>query len=303
MAETKCRLEEAAIPGPREDSRGVSAGNGLALSVLVRFAAASLIGLLACAQPKVAPRTPISSTCEPHRIGKVDIAGADGADEQHALAPLRVLEGTLDNPTRARRVANLATEALRTIGYPRAQIALDRGAGCGVELHAHVTLGPRFRIAKIQFVTDDTFPAKRRLALIEDALGTVNTVGGVYVADRLDAALAELQKRYRDAGWARAEIATFEADYDDAKGEVSLRIPIKSGQRYKIGRIRAINARGAAPEIFDALGVEEGQPFDRASLSAGLARARARIDHHIRMRAVISDDRGTIDIEAIVERD
>jgi outer membrane protein assembly factor BamA len=269
----------------------------------VRFVAASLVGLLACAQPEVAPRTPITSTCEPHRIGRVDIQGADSAEAQHALAPLAVLEGTLDNPLRAQRVAGLATEALRTIGYPRAQIALDRGAGCGVELTARVTLGPRFRIAKIQFVTDDKFPQKRRLALIEDALGTVNTVGGVYVSDRLDAALADLQKRYRDAGWARAEIATFEADYDDAKGEVSLTIPIKSGQRFKIGAIRAINARGAAGELFDALGIEEGQPYDKASLTAGLARARRRIDQHIRMRAVISDDRGTIDIEAIVERD
>lgn len=245
----------------------------------------------------------MSSTCEPHRIGKVDIQGAEDADARHALAPLAVLEGTLDNPLRAERVASLATEALRTIGYPRAQIALDRGAGCGVELRARVTLGPKFRIAKIQFVTDDKFPAKRRLALIEDALGTVNTVGGVYVADRLDAALAELQKRYRDAGWARAEIATFEADYDDTRGEVSLKIPIKSGQKFKIGRIRAINARGVAGELFDALGIEEGQPYDKASLTAGLSRARRRIDHHIRMRAVISDETGTIDIEAIVERE
>lgn len=233
----------------------------------------------------------------------VDITGADGADAQRALAPLRVLEGTLDNPKRAERVAALASEALQTIGYPRAQIALDRGAGCGVELRARVTLGPKFRIAKIQFVTDDTFPAKRRLALIEDVFGTINTVGGVYIADRLDAALAELQKRYRDAGWARAEIATFAADYDDVKGEVSLTIPIKSGQRFKIGRIRAINARGAAGEIFDALGLEEGEPYSKASLTAGLARARARIDHQIRMRAVISDELGTIDIEAIVERE
>lgn len=269
----------------------------------MRLAVTSLVGLLSCAQPEVAPRTPISSTCEPNRIGKVDIQGADSADVRHALAPIAVLEGTLDNPLRADRVASLATEALRTIGYPRAQIALDRSAGCGVELTAKVTLGPRFRIAKIQFVTDDKFPAKRRLALIESALGTVNTIGGVYVADKLDSALAELQKRYRDAGWARAEIATFEADYDDVKGEVSLTIPIKSGQKFTIGRIRAINARGAAGEIFDALGIEEGQPYEKASLRAGLERARKRIDHHIRMRAVIDDDTGTIDIEAIVERE
>lgn len=272
----------------------------------MRLAAASLVGLLACARPERALRTPaapVAALCEPHRIGKVDLVGADRPEVRRALAPLAVLEGTLDNPTRAQRVAALATEALRTIGYPRAQIVLDRGAGCGVELAARVTLGPRYRIAKIQFVTDDTFPAKRRLALIEDALGTVNTVGGVYVADRLDAALAELQKRYRDAGWARAEIQTFAADYDDARGEVSLTIPIKSGQKFTIGRIRAIGARGVAGELFDALGLEEGQPYDKALLTAGLARARQRLDQHIRMRAVISDETGTVDIEAIVERE
>ncbi|MFN0246568.1 MAG: POTRA domain-containing protein [Kofleriaceae bacterium] len=276
----------------------------------MRLASASLVGLLACAPTEAPPRTPTppttqpaaSATCAPHRIGKVGFHGADSAEATAALAPLAVLEGTLDNPKRAERVASLATEALRTIGYPRAKIVLDRGAGCGVELEVRATLGPKFRIAKIQFVTDDTFPARRRLALIESALGTVNTVGGVYVADRLDTALADLQKRYRDAGWARAEISTFAADYDDARGEVSLTIPIQSGRRYTIGRIRAINARGFAGELFDALGVEEGEHFDKASLTAGLARARTRIDHRIRMRAVISDETGTIDIEAIVER-
>jgi outer membrane protein insertion porin family len=299
---TRCRLEEALGTGPVEQARAVSDGRAVALPPGVRLATASLVGLLACAQTEALPRTPITETCEPNRIGKVDIEGANSADARRALAPIAVLEGTLDNPHRAERVATLATEALRTIGYPRAQIALDRGAGCGVELHAQVTLGPKFRIAKIQFLTDDTFPQKRRLALIEDALGTINTVGGVYVADKLDLALAELQKRYRDAGWARAEIATFAADYDDAKGEVSLTIPIKSGPQFTIGTVRTIGARGFSGEIFDALGLERGQVYEKSALTAGLARARKRIDHHIRMRAVIDDETGTIDVEAIVER-
>ena len=258
------------------------------------------LGLAACARP--APQAPIAAVCTPERIGNVAIHGGVEKDARAALAPVAVLEGTLDNPARAERVATLATEALRAEGYPRAAVALERKPGCGVELVAHVTLGPRYRIGVIQFETDDDFPADRRLALIEDALGKVNTVGGTYVADRLDGGIAELQRRYRDEGWATATVGRAEADYDDVTGKVALRIPIHAGPRFKIGVIRAIGARGEGRQIFDALGLGKGEYYDRAALTEGLARARKRLDKRIRVRAVVSKERGTIDLDAIVVR-
>jgi outer membrane protein assembly factor BamA len=96
------------------------------------------------------------------------------------------------------RIAAAATDSLHARGYARASLHVSR-AGCG--LAVEVALGTRYKISHIEFITDDAFPATTRLATLEDSLGTVNTVGGLYVADRMDASLERLQHRYRDAGW------------------------------------------------------------------------------------------------------
>jgi hypothetical protein len=237
--------------------------------------------------------------CVAERIARVDIEGARGHTD--ALAPLAVLQGTLDDPRRTERVVRVATTALRAAGYARATIDLAREDRCGVSLTATVTLGPRFRIGAITFVTDDAFPAASRLSLIEDSLGTVNTVGGLYAADRLDHSLAELRRRYRDAGWARASIGTVEADYDDSSGRVSLRIPINAGPRFRIGAVSAVNAGADGDKLFAALGLEEGSYYDRDKLRTGIRRARRVLGRGIRIRAVIAPG-DAIDVEAVVGR-
>lgn len=130
---------------------------------------------------------PISTNCDPGRIRDVWVDGAT----RRSLAPLIVLEGTLDDPPRTERVTAVATESLREHGFANASIAITRSLSCGVDLHVAVTLGPRYHISQINFATTDAFPQTERFAAIEDALGTVNVVGGVYLEDRLVRALDE----------------------------------------------------------------------------------------------------------------
>src|SRR5207237_2718373 len=130
------------------------------------------------------PKT--TAPCWADRIGSVTVSGAPAA----AVAQLAVLEGTLDEPARTDRIAQVALDALRGQGYSRATLAVTRTPGCFVDLHVAVTLGARYRIATIAFDTEDGFPAGERLAVIEDALGTVNTVGGVYIEYRMQRGLA-----------------------------------------------------------------------------------------------------------------
>src|SRR5690606_31278930 len=160
----------------------------------------------------------------PSRIGEVKVTGATPGD----LPALAVLQGTHDDPARTARVAAAAVLALRWRGYARASIDVARQVGCFVELRIAVALGPRFRIARIEFQTDDAFPARERLAVIEDPLGTVNTVGGVHIDYRLRRALGGLERRYRDAGWLDAEIGAPRAAYDGA-GAVRISIPVDAG--------------------------------------------------------------------------
>ncbi|HEX7841947.1 MAG TPA: hypothetical protein VF469_30965, partial [Kofleriaceae bacterium] len=167
---------------------------------------------------------PPATPCSLHRVGDVLVTGAPAS-----LVPqLAVLEGTLDDPERTERIARVATDGLRAQGYADAAIAVARRPGCRVDLHVAVALGRRYRIARIAFDTDDAFPAAERLAVIEDALGTVNTVGGVYIEYRMKRALAELERRYHDAGWLDARLGDPRATYDPA-GTVAVRIPVIAG--------------------------------------------------------------------------
>jgi outer membrane protein assembly factor BamA len=224
----------------------------------------------------------------------------DGAPRS-AVAPLAVLEGTLDDPPRTERVTAIATEALRTAGYARATLAVTRTLQCGIDLRVAVTLGPRFRIARIDFETTDAFPIGERFAAIEDALGTVNVVGGVYVEDRLIRALEDLRRRYHDAGWLDAAIAAPRATYD-AHGDVSIAIPITPGERFKIGNVTATGGnRTSRVAALEAIGLRGGEWYDGATIRTGLERASRELDRKIDLRTDIVKAKAVIDVVAVVE--
>lgn len=244
----------------------------------------------------VDPRPPIAKVCAANRIGEVIVEGAP----RRALAPLVVLEGTLDDRSRVERIAKVAAEGLRARGYLEAEISISREAGCGTDLVAEVALGPKVRIARIAFDTDDEFPAATRLALIEDALGTVNTVGGIYVEERLRRALRELRKRYADAGWLDAKISAPRTTLAD-DGTLTVTVPIDSGPRFKIGTVRAVGGGKANREVISALGLREGEYYDKSLVRAGIARARKQLDRPIQVRVEFAEGRTEVDVEAIVE--
>lgn len=258
------------------------------------------LGVISCGHPAAPPAHPaVAARCSIMRVGKVAVTGA-AATQVPALA---VLEGTIDDRARTERIVAVATEQLQAAGYARAAIAVTRTQGCFTDLEVAVTLGPRFAISEIEFATTDEFPARERLAALEDALGTVNTVGGVFVEYRLRRALARLQERYRDAGWLEAEIAPPIARFDDST--ISLVIPIAPGPRF---RISAIRARGAGAEaraaVLGEIRLEPGAWYDGPAIRTGIERARRKLDRWVDLRTVrkiVSIDRGVIEVEAVLE--
>ena len=235
----------------------------------------------------------VAAPCSPRRIGEVTVTGATAAD----VPALAVLQGTLDDPARTERVIAAAAEALRWRGYARASIDVAREAGCFVELRVAVALGPRFQIARIDFQTADEFPAGERLAAIEDALGTVNTIGGVHIDYRLRRALDGLERRYRDAGWLDAKIGAPRSAYDDT-GAVRVAIPINAGPRYRIGAIRARGANARTRRaLLEELGVDPGAYYDGPALRRGIERARRRLDRGVELRTSLTGG-DEIEIEA-----
>lgn len=217
-----------------------------------------------------------------------------------AVPQLAVLEGTLDDPDRTGRIARSATDALRAQGYAGAAIDVVRRPGCRIALDVAVALGRRYRIARIAFDTDDAFPGAERLAVIEDALGTVNTVGGVYIEYRMVRALVELERRYRDAGWLDARLGPARPTYDPA-GTVTVRIPVTAGQRFRIGSVRAIGAGPLAREtVLQSLGLHAGDYYDGPRVRSAIERARKKLARWVELRTRVADSRAEIDLEAIV---
>lgn len=262
----------------------------------VRAHVLALTAVAACRVP-AQDLPPVASPCAFNRIGEVTVTGAPRA----AVPQLVVLEGTIDDPERTARVADTALGALRTAGYARARLAITRRTGCRIDLAVAVTLGPRYQIASIAFETDDEFPGAARLAALEDALGTVNTIGGVYVEYRMIRALAELERRYRDAGWLEARLGPPRASYDPS-GSVAIAIPVDAGQRF---RIASVKASGATPlaraAVLQTLGIRTGDFFDGPSIRTAIERARHKLARWVELRTNIADDRPEVELEAIVE--
>lgn len=260
---------------------------------------ARLLTLSLIAACRVAPGAypPVATPCAFNRVGGVTVTGAP----RDAVPQLTVLEGTLDDPDRTARIAELATGALRARGYARAALAFTRRTGCGVDLSVAVTLGPRYRIATIAFDTSDAFPGADRLAVIEDALGTVNTIGGVYIEYRMKRALAELERRYRDAGWLEARLGAPRTTYDP-RGTVAIEIPVTAGRRFRIGSVKAVGAGpGTREAVLQTLGLHAGDYYNGPSIRSAIERARHKLARRVELRTNVADDRPEIDLEAIVE--
>jgi outer membrane protein assembly factor BamA len=254
----------------------------------------AVIGCGRAAAPQLAP---VATPCTEMRVGTVTVVGAS----RSAVAALAILEGTIDDPARTARILETARQTLQFQGYAHATVSLSRQIACFADLHVAVDLGPKFHIDRIEFQTTDGFPAAERLAVIEDALGTVNTVGGVYIQYRLERALAGLERRYHDAGWLEAKIAPPAAHYDD-HGAVTVSIPVDAGPRFRVGAIRARGAGAAArATVLEEIGLEPGAWYDGPTIRNGIARARRKLDRGVELRTSVSSDRGEIELEAVLE--
>jgi outer membrane protein assembly factor BamA len=279
----------------RERVRGLTRGAPLAPTTVMRLGLMAYViwlGVISCGGAAIPVRPAITTPCSVMRVGKVAVTGAPSSQ----VAALAVLEGTIDDRTRTDRIVAVAAERLRALGYARAQIAVTRKPGCFTDLDVAVALGPKFKIQTIDFATSDQFPARDRLAVIEDALGTVNTIGGIYVEYRLARALTRLQERYRDAGWLDAKIAPPIARYGDAS--IAITIPITPGPRFKISAVRA---RGAGAKVraavLDEIRIEPGSWYDGLAIRNGIERARRKLDRRVELRTIVSHDAIELELE------
>lgn len=246
-----------------------------------------LLAFAACHTPPA--RAPIA--CDIHRVTLVRTSPPNA---RGLLDPLTVLEGTYDDPERTGRLVALTEQMLHAQGYLDAKLAVARHAACGVELDVTGSLGPRYRIARLEFLTDDGFPDAQRRAIVATNLATVNAVGGTYREDLLGPRLAELIGTYQQRGWLKAQVGKPQVEYDHARGEISIRVPIDAGKRFKIGDVRPHRPEGAAAVA--ALGLHTGDWFDVTALRIAIDRASRKVGRTVELSPSTISDRGVVDM-------
>jgi outer membrane protein assembly factor BamA len=261
---------------------------------LVRALAIALL----CAACGSSPPPRRSVACAAERIGRVTVIGV----APEVVAPIAVLEGTLDDRERTARVVAHTEAMLRANGYARAAIAMTHDENCGVELAARVTLGPRYRIARIELDTPDEFPEAVRRTVLASELGGANAVGGSYRADHLKSAMTRLVTAYWDRGWVNAEAGEPRVTFDDARAEVVVHLPIKAGKRYRIREVR-LRERDATGELVVAtLGIHSGDWYETPRLRTAIERARRRVGKKVELWPAVLEDRGQVDLEIEVTK-
>lgn len=169
---------------------------------------------------------------------RVDVR-IEGMDEWTA-SPLRDLaESRYGEPLDeewARRVADEMEDSLRGEGYRSASVTPEFGHRYGRRrLTFHVARGPRVHVERVTFEGNDAIPADR----LEPYMSVL--VGGLfgppaYTQGALERDLRVLREYYASHGFLDAQVEVAELTVSPS-GEARLRLRVREGPRYELGRV------------------------------------------------------------------
>lgn len=175
------------------------------------------------------------------------IARVIGADHP-LLAMLRPLEGSLYEPERLVRLAELAERRLKAKGYWRATVRATAEVTCGLATVTFAVVpGRTYKLAAL-VVEGSELPIGRSF---ERALGSANVVGGLLRYEDLVEEANRLLADHRAHGWVEASRTDPILTYDDAHGLVSVRLVYTAGPRYRLGTLVAVGGSAQARARFE----------------------------------------------------
>lgn len=208
-------------------------------------------------------------------VAGVDVA-IHGAVRPALLRRLRALVGTIDDPERTARIATRLEGTLRAAGYAKARVAAERRpVADGAWLCASVTPGPRYVLATIATPGAVHLSRGRIAAIVGEPHTRLNRVGGTYRADLMSEAIVRLQNAYADLGFVAAQLGPVTTDIDDARGRITLRIPVEEGARYTLGAVKFLGVAPARQAAYRALlGAREGDVYRAGPINEGVQRIR-----------------------------
>jgi outer membrane protein insertion porin family len=169
--------------------------------------------------------------------------------------------------------ANHIIEVYRHSGFDDVKVVpeiIDRGND-RVDLVYGITEGTKTTIRQVNFVGNHAFGKRQLSAVIKTSATNMLSFligGNVYDPDQIAADREALRTYYRSKGYADANVASANAEYDPAEKGFNVTFTIEEGQLYHFGDINLVcNVPGVDPEkLRHILLIRSGALFDSKAL-------------------------------------
>ena len=233
-------------------------------------------------------------------VGSVTLAGP--ARSALALRRMSWLAGTPFEPARFSRMAMAVQRAFVRDGYSDARVVVRdrplRGSIDGrgsIDVCVAAAVGPRVVIRAFRFPGRTGVDERELIAAIASKDG-VDSIGGPYDADRLDASLPAIQDVYLDHGYPAIRVDPSRVRRVGDALEVE--VPVHEGKRFKLGALTLASAFGP---LRVPLRLATGEWFSRKQMVAERIRLAALTGAKVETNIALDFEQATVSIEFSVE--
>ncbi len=230
---------------------------------------------------------------ERQRIKIVDYVGTakleqTKIDEKLKEGGLQVRLDSFIDPSLVRRIEGVIRGMLAEKGYLDGRVSHEvKDVGGGpkvVHLTFHISEGPQYKISDIEFVGNQAIGdgrlARKMKTNKKRWFLSFITGRGTYLEDKFEEDAERVVEYYRDRGYIAArvdqpEVKTLEDATDGKTRYVQLRIPVREGNRYRVGEFdfegnTVVKSEGLRP-LFK---VKPGDYYAEKHIRKGLEKAR-----------------------------
>jgi outer membrane protein insertion porin family len=242
-------------------------------------------------------------------IDRVLIVGAEEIKERQLRQDLSLLPGETLNPFHLKRDREKLREQYLAAGYAFSGVedSVKPSGGGGVILTWTITEGPLVGVREIDLtgieqVREAGLEGELRNFLLTKENSTIfgcTTSRNPYVELKLKQDLDRIRLFYRLQGWLDISVGERvflrDVEYSGDKGDVTIRIHVDEGRRYRVRRI-AFEVDAAGPRLFPPeemakwLESKPGEPYVEDLASRDLQRIRDRYGERAYIQAEISFD-------------
>ncbi len=229
-------------------------------------------------------------------VGAVTLAGPSRSAP--GLRRMTWLAGTPFEPARFSRMAMAVQRSSIREGYRDARVvarAAGRERAGAVDICVAAALGPRVLIRAFRFPGRAGVAEPELIAAIASKDG-IDSIGGPYDADKLDASLHSIEEVYLDHGYPAIRVDPSRVRRVGDALEVE--VPVHEGKRFRLGALTETSAFGP---LHAPLRVATGDWFSRKALLAERHRLAELTGAEVDPNVALDFDRATVSVDFTIE--